>query len=179
MTAVPMDGLAWLRVQATKDRWDRNDLRYEVHKATVRHEQEKTPSLARPSLNENTRRRGRLRIARGAGLVGARSRGLIHWFVPEGADWDLEPERSTRHLLRTQQGECPWGDHEGEYPLLESYNHRADEVHYEELEDWDIAPMRPTLRPVLTEFTPGDDEYARRVQSRVVRALGDHLDTYS
>ena len=157
--AVPSDGLAWLRSRTNLSMFEIDHTKLYARMAAQNHalQDQLEGAEARPHLAELARSRGRVRTAPGLkGEAGQRSRGSIPWYVPDGAEFDLHEERSTREftLSSSHRAEQTWERNDGyEYDELYRYHRLADQLYVDEREDdWDVAPCRGPARYPTSEL---------------------------
>ena len=104
--------------------------------------------------------------------------GLIPWYVPEGADFDVMPINST--LTLNPLGEQPWSrnvEHDIEDELLlQPYHERADFIAQQEGEDWDLPCRRPPAPHYYGEtFSEELDQILEDLEVELTR----HLEEYT
>jgi hypothetical protein len=132
-----------------------HDVRVHQYLDTIHQGQE-----GRPSLNEWAARRGKVRMARGGrGTYATTAHGAIPWYVPEGAEWDMEAERSTKQWA--------WNSKSGynietlehvSWEEMRQYHEDADTLYQEELEGWDHLDHAP-MRRACAYYDTGLDTY--------------------
>jgi hypothetical protein len=124
----------------------------------------------RPAMVTVANRRGKIRTAHGSPFAGGQAHGAIPWYVPEGAEWDLHEEESTKRFIFGNR----IGDSiESSEMVLEEdelfrYDEMADQLHLEEVEldQLDHAPMRYANRyyddmPHAISLWPKSDAYLK------------------